>query len=254
MAKVTGKKTVLVLGGTGEAVALAEMLGAAGMTVITSLAGRTESPRLPAGAGQEVRRGGFCGAAGLADFLRGRKVHCVADATHPFAAQISAGAAEACERAGVARVVLARPPWRKVRGDDWREVDGHAGAAAALVQERAARHIFLSVGRSGLRHYLQLRGRRITARMIEPPKFAPPDYVRVVLSRGPFEKETEKKFLRDSEVDIVVSKNSGGDAAYPKIAAARELGLAVVMLSRPPAPPGPAFAGAAAAAQYIAGI
>lgn len=244
------ERRLLILGGTGEAAALAARAALVPrLRVITSLAGRTSAPIAPKG---ELRRGGFGGADGLAAYLRDAAIDIVVDATHPFAAAISRHAAEACARAGKPRLVLMRPPWQRQSGDRWIEVDDLAGAAAAL--PGLARRVFLSVGRQELRAFRAVRDCWFLVRLIEPPRAALPlPEAEIITARGPFALEDERELMTSRRIEALVSKNSGGDATYAKIAAARELGLPVVMVRRPPPPPGEIVEAVEAALDWIVG-
>ncbi|HLI10765.1 MAG TPA: cobalt-precorrin-6A reductase [Alphaproteobacteria bacterium] len=229
-------RRLLILGGTGEALALAARVAALpGLQVITALAGRTRAPARPVG---EVRTGGFGGADGLAQYISETNISVVVDAAHPFAAQISQNAAEACARAGVRRLMLKRPPWRKVEGDDWIEVDDIPAAARAL--PAAARRVFLAIGRQELAPFAVLAERWFLLRLVEAPaEPLPLAQHQLVIGRGPFIAAAERQLLAGYGIEAVVSKNSGGAATYAKLAAARALGLPVVMVRRPPLPDGP---------------
>ena len=219
-------RTVLVLGGTGEARRLAEALaGVPDLRVVTSLAGRVSSPHHPPG---EVRIGGFDGVDGLITWLRAERVDAVVDATHPFAARITASATTATSTLGLPFLVLCRPGWREVDGDDWRWVDSVADAAALLpsVGTRA----LLTVGRQELAPFAQLGDMWLLARSIEQPNVP----IRTVLGRGPFTVDAELALLREHAIDVIVTKDSGGDDA--KLVAARRLGRPVVIVRRPPSP------------------
>ena len=246
-------RRLLILGGTGEGAALARATSsgaalAGRLEVVTSLAGRTRAPAAVPG---EVRVGGFGGADGLADYLVGQRIDLVVDATHPFAATISANARNACARAGVARLMLARPPWRRRPGDRWIEVDDVAQAAAELA-DRGGR-AFLTVGVKELHLFARLEGVFCLVRLIEPPDAPPPlaDHV-VVTGRGPFTVAGERRLMAAHRIDVVVSKASGGEATYAKIAAARAMGLPVIMVRRPPAAQGERVTSVAAAIAWIA--
>lgn len=241
---------VLILGGTGEAVALAKTLAeafGAGLSVVTSLAGRTKAPILPLG---EVRVGGFGGVRGLTRYLREERIDAVVDATHPFAARITANAVAACAAAGVPRLRIDRPAWKPVPGDDWRQVPD-LQAAAALLPALGSR-AFLTVGSSELGPFTYVSGVCFWARMIEPP---PPEDLpktfTIVQGRGPFSLADEETFLRRNGIDILVTKNSGGDAAAAKLAAARGLRVPVVMVDRPPSPPGDRAPNIAEAVEWL---
>ena len=223
---------VLILGGTREAARIAERTVESGHHAVTSLAGRTREPRPVAG---ETRTGGFGGAAGLAVHLRKGGFGALVDATHPFAATISLNAAQAAARANIPRLALHRPPWRRLEGDDWRDAATLDDAAAALP---AGAHALLALGRQHLAPFLARSDLRLTARMIERADMPLPG-IEVVRARPAADPGEEAAFLRAHAITHLVSRNSGGGGAYAKIAAARLLGLPVVMVARPPAPPSP---------------
>jgi len=242
---------LLILGGTGEAAALAAAAVArfgAALRVTTSLAGRTAQPAEVAG---ERRIGGFGGADGLAAYLAEHRIDLVIDATHPFAAQISAQAAAACAAARVPRLALTRPAWRRDRRDHWIEVDDLAAAAAAL--PALGRRALLTIGARGLGAFAALSHMHFIVRLVDPPGTALPlASYEVVLGRGPFGLAEERGMLARYAVDMLVAKASGGGATEAKLLAARERGLPVVMLRRPAAPPGPRVDSIAAALDWLA--
>lgn len=227
--RVNGR--VLILGGTGEARELAAALLARGVEVETSLAGVTSDPALPQG---PVRKGGFGGREGLLKHLRHTGVGVIADATHPFAAVISAHAAAAAAEAGVPYVRIERPAWRPGPGDQWSEVADIPAATAALPAGATA---LVTIGRNELKAFAGRRDVRVVARMIEPPDFEPPGHWRIVLARPPFSADDEMALIRAEGVSILVTKNAGGKATEAKLAAARALGIPVIMIRRPEKPP-----------------
>ncbi|WP_243793037.1 cobalt-precorrin-6A reductase [Saccharopolyspora gloriosae] len=229
----TGVRRVLILGGTGEARELAARLGDdAGVRVISSLAGRVRDPKRPEG---EVRVGGFGGADGLAAWLREHAINVVVDATHPFAQVITANAVRACELAGVPLLVLRRPAWEAEPG--WHLVDSMDAAAAAL--PGLGERIFLSTGRQGVGRFAHL-DLRFLLRAVDPPEPPLPPHLTTLLARGPFTFGAEVALLREHRIDVLVTKNSGGPMTRAKLDAARELGVTVVMVQRPPEPRAPA--------------
>jgi precorrin-6A/cobalt-precorrin-6A reductase len=222
---------VLLLGGTAEARRLAEALTAGGVDVLSSLAGRTADPVLPPG---EVRIGGFGGAAGLAAWLQEHPVAALVDATHPFAATMTAHAAEAASVTGTPLLRLQRPGWTAGPGDDWRWVGSLEEAAAAVA---GFGHVFLTTGRTGLGAFAGL-AQEVLVRSVDPPEPPLPPRTTVVLERGPFTLDEELALMREHAVDVVVTKDSGGHLTDAKLAAARQLGIPVVVVRRPPLPPG----------------
>jgi len=228
------KKRLLILGGTGDAAELAARASQiAEIEVVSSLAGRTQQPFTPKTG--TVRIGGFGGAAGLATFLIDRPIDLLIDATHPFAAQISANAAVAAAECNVPYLMLVRPAWEAVEGDRWIEVASHSEAAKALLGQ--SQRVFLTIGRQELAAFAGLDAIWFLMRAIDPPALnTPVPKGKLLLARGPFTLEDERKLLLEYQMDTIVSKNSGGGATYAKIAAARELGIPVVMVQRPPIP------------------
>jgi precorrin-6A/cobalt-precorrin-6A reductase len=222
---------VLVLGGTGEARRLAAALVADGVAVLSSLAGRVADPVLPDG---DVRIGGFGGAAGLIDWLAEERPRAVVDATHPFAAQITANALRAAAATGIPLVRLQRPGWTPGPGDTWRFVDSLTDAAAAVARYRS---VFVTTGRQGVGAFAALPG-RVLVRSVDPPDEPLPAGTTLLLARGPFSVADEKALMVEHGVDVVVTKDSGGHLTEAKLTAARELGLPVVLVRRPPPPAG----------------
>ncbi|MEL6643571.1 MAG: cobalt-precorrin-6A reductase [Pseudomonadota bacterium] len=227
------RPNLLILGGTTEATALARALADAGYAGVVSFAGRVERPiRQPL----PQRVGGFGGVEGLSDYLLANDVTHVIDATHPFATQMSRNAIEACRLASVPLVALTRAPWQAEPGDLWTVVPDIAAAAATLDCPRET--VLLAVGRQTLSAFAGNPQHRYILRLVDPPASPPPfpDH-HVIVSRGPFTMEGDRELIVAHGVTRVVSKNSGGTGAYAKIAAARALGLPVVMIDRPVIPP-----------------
>jgi precorrin-6A/cobalt-precorrin-6A reductase len=223
---------ILILGGTGEARALAAELVAAGVDVLSSLAGRVREPRLPDG---PLRVGGFGGAAGLAAFLRAEGITGVVDATHPFAGTITAHAAQAAAQAGVPLLVLRRPEWEAA--PSWRVVTD-IRAAAEAVRAWPGESVFLTTGRQDLDVFAADDRHRFLVRTVDPPDGPVPPRMTLVLDRGPYTVEGESALMRDHGVGLLVTKNSGGPMTEAKLRAARDLGVQVLMVQRPALPPG----------------
>ena len=242
---------ILLLGGTGEARELAARLVRAGVPVLSSLAGRVSQPRLPAG---PVRVGGFGGAAGLAAFHReGREpaalprdggepagrpeggFTAVVDATHPFAATITANAVAATALAGVPLLVLRRPGWPPEPG--WRLVPDMAAAATA-VRDWPGGSVFLTTGRRDLSAFAADDRHRFLVRTVDPPEGPLPPRTTLLLDRGPYTVDGERALLREHGIGLLVTKDSGGTMTRAKLDAARELDVPVVVVRRPEPPAG----------------
>jgi precorrin-6A/cobalt-precorrin-6A reductase len=227
---------LVVLGGSSEASALAAQLGSwNGVSVTFSLAGRTSAPRLPHCV---TRVGGFGGAQGLARWLQAEGSDALVDATHPFTARMPWNAQGACESAGVPRLRLRRPGWTPETGDSW-TVAADMSTASRILHDLHARRVFLSTGRQQLAPFAWLADTWFLVRSIEAPDPMPLAQAGVVLDRGPFNEDDERALMVRHDIDVLVTKNSGGPAAAAKLLAARQLGIPVVMVARPPAPQGP---------------
>lgn len=220
---------ILVLGGTAEARELAVLLQEAGVRFVTSLAGRVAQPRLPVGA---VQIGGFGGVAGLRAYLVEQRIDAVIDATHPFAEGMTRNAIAACAADGVPLLRLERPGWSDAPGAaDWHWVDDHDQAAAEAA--RLGDHAFLTVGRQSLGHFVEpLKDRRTLLRVVDVPSVAIPAVWTVVLSRGPYEVETERGIFAEYGIDVLVTKDSGGSYTWAKMQVAAETGAHVVIVRR----------------------
>ncbi|MDF5733987.1 MAG: cobalt-precorrin-6A reductase [Rhizonema sp. PD38] len=226
-------KRVLILGGTGDASELAAKASTLPVEVRVSLAGRTREPQ---NVSENTRIGGFGGVAGLTTYLCEQEIDLLIDATHPFAAQISFNAAAAAAELGLPRLMLIRSAWQPITQDRWQEVDSVEAAADALTEH--AKRVFLTVGRQQLGSFAHLDV-WFLMRLIDPPEenaIVPKGLL--LYDRGPFNLASERLLLTQYEIDTIVSKNSGGNATYAKIIAARELGIKVVMVKRPTVPVG----------------
>jgi precorrin-6A/cobalt-precorrin-6A reductase len=223
---------VLILGGTSEARLLAERLsGRADVRVTLSLAGRTQAP-LPQSV--PTRVGGFGGVGGLVHYLRQDHVTCLVDATHPFAQQISHNAHQAADRTGTTLIALQRAPWTAEPGDRWTRVADAAAAVDALGPN--PRRVFVTIGRQGLAALLTAPQHRYWIRTVDP--VMPPldlPHAHYLVERGPFAEQSEHAMLSANRIEMLIAKNSGGAATYGKIAAARALGIQVVLIERAPA-------------------
>ncbi|WP_314945051.1 cobalt-precorrin-6A reductase [Bradyrhizobium cosmicum] len=221
----------LILGGTADASLLAAEIARAHVEAVYSYGGRTRAPSdqpLP------TRIGGFGGVSGLADYIRREGITHVIDATHPFAAEMSRNAIEACAEAGTPLIALERAPWTKAPGDNWIEVADVNAAVAALPDAPAK--VFLAIGRQHIAPFASKPQHTYTLRFVDPPEAPLPFAAEVIVSRGPFTLEAELDMMRMRGIARIVARNSGGDGARAKIDAARALSLPVIMISRPKLP------------------
>lgn len=221
---------ILILGGTTEARLLAERLATRSEYAVTlSLAGRTAAPLAQP---VPLRSGGFGGVDGLARYLQEQQIQGLIDATHPYAATISANAVAAARQAQVPLIVLGRAAWQPVAGDRWTEVENTDEAVRVL--GRAPRAVFLALGRQDIEGFTRAPWHRYVVRSVDPvePPLAVPS-AHYILARGPFDEAQERELMIQHRIDAIVAKNSGGSATYGKLAAARALGIEVLMLRRP---------------------
>lgn len=233
MADGASERRILILGGTTESAQLARLIERRrGLKAITSLAGRTREPAPVAGAS---RSGGFGGIEGLIRFIREEHIDVIVDATHPYAGQISRHAVVASRSTGVPLIRVERPPWPRQPGDRWALVDSVAEAARMCGD--FGRRAFLTIGGKELQAFANMERMWFLVRTVEPPTEPLPLLNHeVVVGRGPFNAEEERKLLQKHRIDMVIAKNSGGDSTYGKIAAARALGLPVILVRRPVPP------------------
>ncbi|SDW59733.1 precorrin-6A reductase [Ruegeria halocynthiae] len=222
---------LLILGGTTEANALAKSVAEQGIPATYSYAGRVDTPRpqpIP------TRVGGFGGAEGLARYVRDHGISHVVDATHPFAAQMSGNAVEACAATATSLAALTRPAWVAQEGDNWQHVPDIDGAVDAL--SGPARRVFLAVGRLHLQDFAVQPQHRYLLRLVDEPESVPLLNCDVVVSRGPFNFDEDRALMERHGTQLIVSKNAGGTGARAKLDAARALGLPVLMIDRPVLP------------------
>ncbi len=220
--------TLLILGGTGEARQIADRL--AGQDAVISLAGATRAPQAQA---LPVRVGGFGGADGFEAYLQEAGITAVLDATHPYAVRITGRTAGICAQLGLPYLQYLRPPWQAEAGDNWTEIANEEDAAAHIAPDAT---VFLGTGRQTLERFANLAGRDVICRQIDPPTQAFPFHGgRFLVGRPPFSVADEVALFGKLGVDVLVVKNAGGAPSRTKLTAARQLGIPVLMIARPPA-------------------
>lgn len=223
---------ILLLGGTTEANLMALAVAKAGLAGVYSYAGRTEAPM---GQPIHMRVGGFGGVEGLRGYLKAEGISHVIDATHPFAAQMSTNAVVACAAQGIPLIALERAPWTQGEGDRWTHVPDIPAAVAAL--DGPSRRVFLAIGRQHIDAFAARPQHQYLLRLVDTPTGPLPFPAEVVVARGPFHVAGDTALMRDHGTEVIVAKNAGGKGAVAKVAAARALGLPVVMIDRPVIPP-----------------
>lgn len=211
---------------------MAQAIARAGLAGVYSYAGRTEAPL---GQPIHMRVGGFGGVGGLTAYLKAESITHVIDATHPFAAQMSRNAVAACTETGTPLIALERAPWVAGEGDRWTQVPDLAAAVAAL--GGPPQRVFLAIGRQHIDAFAAQPQHRYLLRLVDAPTGPLPFAAAVVVARGPFDVAGDTDLLQQHGIEVIVAKNAGGKGAVAKIAAARALGLPVVMIDRPRIPP-----------------
>jgi len=223
------QKNLLILGGTTEAAALAQIISKTSINARLSYAGRVNRLR-PSPIKKRV--GGFGGVSGLVEYLKLEKITHVIDATHPFASQMSKNAIEACALTKTPLAALTRPPWQKEIGDKWINVPNTEAAVQYL--EMPKKRVLLAIGRQNLSLFYAQPQHSYVLRLVDPPErlLRFPDHF-INISRGPFTIKDDTALFKKYKIELVVAKNSGGSGAYSKIKVARTLGVSVVMIDRP---------------------
>jgi len=219
---------ILLLAGSSEARQIADILAETTVYDVTaSFAGVT---RLPVKLAVKTRSGGFGGVDGLCQYLRETRTDILIDATHPFAVNMTASAAQATKILGLPYLIVQRPGWQPQSGDRWHFVD-QLDQVAALIPKGAT--VFLGTGRQTLDSFANLADHRLICRQIDPPErpFPYPNG-RYQVGRPPFSIEDEIAFFQAEAIDWLVVKNSGGEASRSKLDAARKLGLPVILQAR----------------------
>lgn len=221
---------ILLLGGTADGRHLAERLSQLGFEVLYSIAGLVRVPTLPC----EILVGGFTQFGGLATFLKERQIDLLINATHPYAATMSNKAVAAGVETGVPVWRFLRPAWQAQVGDDWREYQDYEDL---LEQLKGFKRPLLSAGQMTLEQLTAItqstgfeHGVWRTAAL---PKFDVPDTITWLKAIGPFDLMNERALLKRHQIDVIVTKNSGGDSTSAKLDAARELGIGVLLHRRP---------------------
>ena len=237
--------TILVLAGTSEGKEIATSLAALGVRAVASLAGATRAAKL---LDLPTRVGGFGGEEGFVAYLKEAKIKAVIDATHPFASRITDRTARVCAALGMPYLQVLRPAWVPQAGDNWTEIAREEDAAAIIPMGST---VFLGTGRQTLDRFAGLEGRRVICRQIDPPTAPFPfEGGEFLIGRPPFPVAREKALFEALGIDWIVVKNAGGSASATKLTAARDLGIPVLMIARPPMPDAPRVETVAAAVDW----
>lgn len=223
------RKTILILAGTAEANKLAAQLleNHKDWRIISSLAGRTQNPKIPIG---ETRIGGFGGVEGLIDYISKQNVDKIYDATHPYALKISKNAFQAAQKSGIDYEKISRQPWQKTLDDNWIEVATIQEAADKLPQKATA---FLTLGRQYIDAFKHRTDCHFIVRMVDQQNDVPLGSYEIIQGLPNSAAKDEQKLFTLHNITHLITRNSGGEKSYAKIIAAREAQLPVIMIKRP---------------------
>ncbi len=239
---------LLLLAGSGESRALAQRLAQTGGLRVT--ASLLHQPRTFGPMPVPTRLGRFGGVEALRRFLVQEQISAVLDATHPFSVQMGHRAAEACAALGLGFARVLRPPWPLSPSERWAEVADEAEVRRHL---REGDRVFATTGRATLDRLVRDVPAQFLVRQMAG-RDGPCDFknVEYIYGKGPFSVDQEVENLGRSRADVLVAKNSGGTPSHSKLAAADALGLRVVLIARPPQPPGTRLETVEAAMQWVA--
>lgn len=199
-----------------------------------------------------TRVGGFGGADGFMRYLRSENIGAVLDVTHSFAADISRRSARICADLGLPYAQLLRPEWCAGVQDNWFDVADEAGAAAVIPP---GARVFTTTGRATLAGFKTMRAAHLYVRQLsDAATKVNIKNASYIVGDAPFSTEEEVALFQDLKIDWLVTRNAGGDAGRTKLDAARELGLPVAMIRRPPKTDGPKLQSAQEALDWVAAL
>lgn len=230
---------ILILGGTSDAISIAQSLIKSQHEVTYSIAGIVRQPDLDC----RVLSGGFRvqqtvngekhfdnGVEGLQWHLEKEAYDLVVDATHPYAVQISENTVVSAKNVGVPVWRYLRTPWKKLAEDDWLEFDS---MKEIISQIEPYQKPFFTVGREVFSNVdLRAPNQKWLVRSAGVETANIPD-ITELKEIGPFKLEHELALFKSHGVDVLISKNSGGEAVAAKLEAARLLDIPVFLLNRP---------------------
>jgi precorrin-6A/cobalt-precorrin-6A reductase len=225
---------ILILGGTSDARKIASQLIAQSVDVVYSVAGLVRLPDLDC----EVISGGFSQyqrteeIAGLDSYLLDNDIHAVLDATHPYAINMTSQAQQSCSRLKLSYWRFNRPAWQQQKNDKWQIVeDWQQLINCCAVFKRP----MLTTGQISQQHLdlIAQNSEQVVYRTAAPSKAGLAANVKWLKARGPFDYAAEHSQLKALDIDVLVTKNAGGEATYQKLVAARALNIDVIMLDRP---------------------
>lgn len=220
---------LLILGGTADARHLAEAIHQAqpSLELVYSVAGLVRQPQVPA----KVVSGGFSQFGGLTTYCKQEHIDGIINVTHPFSVSMGKQAQQTCNDLDIKYWRFLRPQWQQHEADDWRLFSNTEGLLSAL---SCYQRIFLTMGQVSSEQLLSLSPeQQIWLRTAVQPKHELPANVTWIKAIGPFSEACELALLKQHQIQVIASKNSGGSATEAKLAAARCVKIPVLMLQRP---------------------
>ena len=222
-------KKILIIGGTQEGNKLANYFKEHNLEYIISYAGVVEEVYKKK---FKKRVGGFGGKIGIFNFIKQNKITHVIDASHPFSQKISLNTYNVCKSYNIPIITYTRKPWFERKNDNWIKVGDFNESADYLKGE--AKNVFLAIGKKNLQVFKKYPQHCYLLRVINNQDINNlfPNQ-KCIAYNSKLNVEEEIKILKKYKIEVIVSKNSGGNLAYNKIIAARKLKIPVVIISRP---------------------
>ena len=231
VAAMTGQVDILLLAGSMEARGIGEAVAALGLRVHAVLTEPPKGPTPPPLPFDLMERPQAEGLAALAEGARA-----IVDASHGFDQQLTEAGQRAAAALGLPIINFSRPPWDAGENPLW-QTAADVRSAMALVPSGA--RVFAATGWGSLPQCAAFPGDRLLLRQTHRHDRVPPfDFVELVFGEAPFTPESEAELFQALSVDLLMCRNLGGRASRPKLDAAAQLGLPVVLIDRPPLPEG----------------
>lgn len=218
----------LIFGATAPAREIATLLYEDYWYVTTSVTDIPANTQLPVG---KIRIDQCDDPAALAQWLITEHIDVIVDTTDPFAEHLAVTIFEAARATGIPVIAIQPPLWTPQPHDRWIFV--HTLDEAAAYAAREYHHIFLHLQPGQLHTFSRDPHNLYVLRQPQVPLSKLPARHRIVPGHQLVDLETEKKFLRDNQIDCIVMRNDGQVEDEVLLTAARSLGISVLMLQRP---------------------
>lgn len=237
---------IVIFGGTSEGRLLSNELAKAGADVVVSVASDLGVEEQGAADGVAVVSGAK-DEEGICEMIRGADM--VIDATHPFAVIVTDNIRSAAEKTGVERLRLLRdesPAADKETASAADKGDADIRYAkdpeyAAAIAGKIGGRVLLTTGSKDLALYAgvldpeQLYPRVLpVVSSIKACEDAGIPHKNIIAVQGPFSQALNAAVIRDYEINVMITKDSGAAGGFPeKISAAAECGIPVIVIMRP---------------------